>query len=745
MADPLFDHSRRRTLLFLFVTLLLACLFFMPAESHSVTGLLHSVLGISGIKPTEHPQFVLLTALLPLLFISLCALLPLLTALIAGRRILAWTGLSFDDRAENWVFSAAVGFGALALSTLLLGVTVGLNRFIFLAAVVAVGVLGWKDLLALFRDISEGTDRLMRRENTLGPAFLALPAAILVLLAYLACFVPPMDYDVLEYHLGAPAYWFREGRISFIRYNVYSNFPFNTEMLYLLSMVLTGDKLVGATVANMLNLQFGLLGSAAVGLAARRIFDPKAGWAASLCFLCCPWFTYGAVRAYDTLLLSLCTFLAVYCFWGHVQELRQEDRTSKWLLRSAVMTGLAMGTKYPSFLFVWVPAVLATLAAGLIGKSPKRRLALDMAAIVIVPLVVAGPWMAKNVVNTGNPVYPLLGSVFGGPEWDAMRDAKFVSAHRAPVVGPWGLVKEGAKLAFLQQESSLLVLVFLLPLVWRRERWGIGCFLGYAVLYFVLWAYLTHRVHRFYVPALPGLCVLAGAGLSACAERGLRRAAHAVLALLFCLHTFQAVVLHAAEGFLDIDILGANAENFLARKCEETYQAIAFINKTVGPNDKVLFVGEARTFYCDRNNFLAATVFDRQWIDEAVKEGLLRRSVGGAAGSDPIPDVVDEFRKLGVTHICVHWPEVYRLQSTYAYDYEGRRHPGYLECLPMTSTDPNDSGDARFYRFLAGAGREGGGLFGPDALGRYLKLIKGFGPSTESQPPLFGLYELLRM
>jgi len=321
-----------------------------------------------------------------------------------------------------------------------------------------------------------------------------------------------------------------------------------------------------------------------------------------------------------------------------------------------------------------------------------------------------------------------------------------VAAHRAQVVGPRGLVKEGAKLAFLGQESSsLLVLVFLLPLVWRREWWGIGCFLGYALLYFVFWAYFTHRIERFYVPALPGLCVLAGAGLSACAERGLRQAAHTVLVLLFGLHTFQAVVLHTAEDFLDVDVLGRNTDGYLARKCEETYQAIAFMNEKLAREDKILFVGEARTFYCKHNNFLAATVFDRQWLDEAVRGALARarRVAGGGAEANPLPVVVDQLRLLGVTHIYINWSEVYRLQSTYAYDFEGKRRPGYLECLPMTSTDPKDSGDTRFYRFLAGAWREGGGLFGPDALGRYLKLVQGFGPPTETQPPLFAVYELV--
>ena len=43
--------------------------------------------------------------------------------------------------------------------------------------------------------------------------------------------------------------------------------------------------------------------------------------------------------------------------------------------------------------------------------------------------VVIGPWLAKNVVDTGNPVYPLGYRVFGGRHWDAAREAKWSAAH----------------------------------------------------------------------------------------------------------------------------------------------------------------------------------------------------------------------------------------------------------------------------------------------------------------------------
>ena len=44
--------------------------------------------------------------------------------------------------------------------------------------------------------------------------------------------------------------------------------------------------------------------------------------------------------------------------------------------------------------------------------------------------VVMGPWLAKNVIDTGNPVYPLADSIFHGRHWDqALRDRSGRTAH----------------------------------------------------------------------------------------------------------------------------------------------------------------------------------------------------------------------------------------------------------------------------------------------------------------------------
>ena len=83
-------------------------------------------------------------------------------------------------------------------------------------------------------------------------------------------------------------------------------------------------------------------------------------------------------------------------------------------------------------------------------------------------------------------------------------------------------------------------------------------------------------------------------------------------------------------------------------------------------NAKVLFLGEARMFYCRRVH-VASTVFDTNALEE----------IGRAARTPE--DIRDGLRKRGITHLYVDAEELHRLQTTYRYVYNGRQHLGMLD------------------------------------------------------------------
>jgi hypothetical protein len=96
----------------------------------------------------------------------------------------------------------------------------------------------WRRLLQLFQ-WPPGTD-VNSCEDVLSPRWLWL-AVPFVLAILLAGMLPPLDFDVREYHLQSPKEFFQQGQITFLPHNVYANMALGTEMLSLLAMVVGGQ------------------------------------------------------------------------------------------------------------------------------------------------------------------------------------------------------------------------------------------------------------------------------------------------------------------------------------------------------------------------------------------------------------------------------------------------------------------------------------------------------------------------
>jgi hypothetical protein len=91
-----------------------------------------------------------------------------------------------------------------------------------------------------------------------------------------------------------------------------------------------------------------------------------------------------------------------------MQKLPDERlEASRWFAVSAFCTGLAATTK---LLGVWVVIAFVIWVWRTQGGRYARVYALTAACVVL-------PWFVRAAVLTGNPVYPMLYTLFGGREW----------------------------------------------------------------------------------------------------------------------------------------------------------------------------------------------------------------------------------------------------------------------------------------------------------------------------------------
>jgi hypothetical protein len=205
---------------------------------------------------------------------------------------------------------------------------------------------------------------------------------------------------------------------------------------------------------------------------------------------------------------------------------------------------------------------------------------------------------------------------------------------------------------------------------------------------------------------------------------------------MLTVHTFQAVVTHAVLDGFEVAIGVETASGYLERRAAEANDAIVYMNEKLGDDDCVLFVGEARTFYCNRNYYRGATVFDAQWLDRALGASAGHMAVSEDAALRGAQDLA----RSGITHIYLNWVEILRLQTTYAFHFDGVKRPGYLHCFHLPDAATRWSDQSSVEAFIEKEFTNG--VLRPEVLGQFLRLEQGFGPRTGSHHPLRGVYRL---
>ena len=560
--------------------------------------------------------------------------------------------------------ATGLGLGATALAVFLLG-SIGITGPAYLALLIVPPVLFARDIRSTLENIS-GRIRAFLAERPPALCIIALVVAVVLLLNILRAFVPPLDYDVLEYHFGAPAQHLKDGGIHFLPRNVYAAMPSNVEMLYLLGLGLKGELIRGAVAAKLINVALGVLAALAAGRLARKLSgSPLAGKLAAAGFYVLPWTSFLSNRAYVELGMIFFALLALCAFFDY---LSLGERRS--VILAGVFAGLSAGCKYPAVLFLVLPMAAALFVAHAMQK--EWRAAFARAAVFgAVALVVLSPWLIRNAAATGNPTYPLLYGLFDGANWSPEQDAKWASAHSP---GPFGFSSfVGSMRNFANRPKDMGAWYLWLPVLagvvitvitLRKSKWP-WLMAGYAALCLVMWYLFTHRIARFLAPwAMIAVVPAACAAARAVAVR--RVAAYALIIATIALWAWPSLKNREREIEAAFALGTFNEHTALGQLTEKTtfsYGAIRAIN-ALPPGSRVLMIGEARTFYCT-TDVVAATVFDTNPLAEMCNR---------AGDAD---EVRNALAAGGVTHIYVSLPETKRLRQTYAFEYEGRRLPGY--------------------------------------------------------------------
>jgi hypothetical protein len=318
------------------------------------------------------------------------------------------------------VLQLALGFGVLSLIWMALGAAGLWHAWLaWLALVLTISIV-WRDAVACIRNlgtISEIWARATGLERVLAVM------CVFMLVARLAfALAPPFEWDALVYHLELPRIYLDAGRLVFVPYNPYWGQPQLVEMLFTWAMALHG--LTAATALAWLAgvlVPMGVLGWAAEFRTENPIESsamPAAGWLAAVVVSASPTFratlSNGSVDDFSAL-YGLCVAATLL--------LALRETSGRWLLWAGVFAGFAVGVKLTAGIAL---LALAPIVVSWYVQSGRKAGQLLLAAGL--GALVACPWLIKNAIFTGDPLYPYLMST----SWvDERRLAYFTYAVHA--------------------------------------------------------------------------------------------------------------------------------------------------------------------------------------------------------------------------------------------------------------------------------------------------------------------------
>jgi hypothetical protein len=610
---------------------------------------------------------------------------------------------------ERTALSIGVGLNVISLYTLIVGLAGLLQPGWLMVGPIALAaiVTGCRVAIAIkcrwFSRIA-GEQQSVSAE---GLAFdrsaiaLAVVAIAFITIALIGGVLPPSDFDVREYHLQVPKEWWQAGRISFLPHNVYGNMPLGAEMQALAAMSFMPNSdawWFGALAGKLTMACFVPLTAALLYSAGVRWFSSSAGlWAAAI-YVSHPWMVHTSTSGLNEPAVAFYALAALYVLC--VSSLRPGV-----VVLSGFLAGAAAACKYPAVVFVVLPLTTLLflcpeqpsyafpsakqLLFGFVGSLRRARRWCLAGAFTLGVLLGCGPWYAKNAALTGNPVYPLAYVVFGGESRTPEKNARWERAHQVPRTAE-GQVYSAAQLLGSLRElfitgryaSPLLLPLLLLAggLALVRsygdrqsnalgfdDSWFALCAVCLLFVITAVWWLATHRIERFWLPALPIAALFAAQGITLLHATYVRRSliALVVVGLVYCAIVDASPMVGDNRWFVSLDALRVDEAPTVSHSRVSLLQR--WLNENTEPGKSVLLVGDAAPF-----DLSPPTYYNTCFDNCLLADWTIGRSK---------PERQQALNSRNIQFVAVSWSEIGRYLSPGNYGYDPRWTPEVLNEL----------------------------------------------------------------
>ncbi len=584
--------------------------------------------------------------------------LIVLTGFALGSKVFKFLNVSFMGFLEEFVFSLGLGWGILSYLVFALGICGLLYRSLFYFIFLALIVLLNGEIKYFSLSVMNAVGQLQKKSFSAWNLILMGTLGIGLLMSLAAAFAPPTFYDSLVYHLACPGSYIQQHKIIYFPYNLLSNFPQNMEMMYTMALLLCDD-----IVANLIHFSFAIMLILGIYSFCKRYFQNRQmSFLSILVFFSTPAIMLLAGGTYIDLGLTFFVFMSVYALINWSQHNKYF-----WFIISAVFNGLALTTKYTGIINLFILTVFVLWK--LVMKDKNRNFGNILRHFVVylfLPCLILFPWLIKNFAYTGNPFFPFLCGLFKGNNINVELAENYINHIRTYgmtihsffdlLILPWTITMQGIKFGGGFDVWGAVwgpLFLFFLPFLFflKKNVRIIKQLKLYVFLYFCIWI-LTGKVLRFLLVILPFLSILIAHCLISLENKGKGwKLIRLVLVISVVGNFFLFGYLETVVDPFPVALGMKTREEYLKNKLDY-YKGVKFINSNLPEEVKVLFIGETRGYYCERQ-YIAATVFDLNPIVEI------------ANNSDNEEEMLEKLQQLGITHIFYNAQEAKRLAKGY--------------------------------------------------------------------------------
>ncbi len=430
-------------------------------------------------------------------------------------------------------------------------------------------------------------------------------------------------YDSLVYHMAVPKAYMDAGQIVFLPSNVYSQFPLNAEILNLMCLLLQCE----SACKYLILIQIFL--SSVLAAFFLWQYTGSRSWA----LLSLLWIGSLSLNYEQLILGDIDTYLMFSALVFFLHLIQCPFRKDSDFVLSGVLAGITIGFKYLAIPFIVFPAFLF-----LLFRTPfllnSKRLLFWLGAV----LLTFSPWLLKNIIFTGNPVFPFLSALFTQAHWSPEQFVVFSKAHS---------VKHGAVgdtlYAFFSRMDGALFLSLLFWLSIHRSFWKLVCLWILPVLG---WLFFSQGNLRYILPMYPLWLIFTFLLL----DRGKSKALWILLFGIALLRCFGLGILSLETLPYDLNLKPHTLQ--LQKLSTPYFSVMAHLNETLPPEANVLMINEART-YPANFRVRAATLFDKNPLENVL------------TSSETLSEILRKLKEQGFTHLLINQAERERLQNAY--------------------------------------------------------------------------------